>query len=433
MKRNKSTELTKNINNFFNQKQIYYNNNKAEKDILSFPNLENYINSNDINAIDYKNIPYNKYNNQNLNLKNNYYYPSDINNIKTNISNSLEMSKNSQEASLSMDDNEKNIFLLSEKVKEQEQNIMYLNNRLQNYDITMNEITKLNIELNTLNEIIWKKNKTIQEFRDISDLSKLKFEELLKKHNDLMQKINLLQEENEKLKKIQKNENFENFNKIKEELSQVKNENNELKNKIREKEEVINGLNKKIEELKIKSKSIRENIAEFKENKSTLDLNSGLIFNYDNENENENGNLTYNMTNTEHKFNDIKINKDYNYMKMPFENEKIDNNYSNINNRNKGYSLVNIKLSQERRKTPLNINRNRGYTNIRNNNYFYGKDNSIRTEPSYIKLDKNDYLSKMHRMKNGYNYLNKKEVDPLDYSYYLLDNLKDNICTTYSK
>jgi hypothetical protein len=74
MKRNKSTELTKNINNFFNQKQIYYNNNKAEKDILSFPNLENYINSNDINAIDYKNIPYNKYNNQNLNLKNNYYY-----------------------------------------------------------------------------------------------------------------------------------------------------------------------------------------------------------------------------------------------------------------------------------------------------------------------------------------------------------------------
>ena len=277
MKRNKSTELTKNINNFFNQKQIYYNNNKAEKDILSFPNLENYINSNDINAIDYKNIPYNKYNNQNLNLKNNYYYPSDINNIKTNISNSLEMSKNSQEASLSMDDNEKNIFLLSEKVKEQEQNIMYLNNRLQNYDITMNEITKLNIELNTLNEIIWKKNKTIQEFRDISDLSKLKFEELLKKHNDLMQKINLLQEENEKLKKIQKNENFENFNKIKEELSQVKNENNELKNKIREKEEVINGLNKKIEELKIKSKSIRENIAEFKENKSTLDLNSGLI------------------------------------------------------------------------------------------------------------------------------------------------------------
>ena len=397
MKRNKSTELTKNINNFFNQKQIYYNNNKAEKDILSFPNLENYINSNDINAIDYKNIPYNKYNNQNLNLKNNYYYPSDINNIKTNISNSLEMSKNSQEASLSMDDNEKNIFLLSEKVKEQEQNIMYLNNRLQNYDITMNEITKLNIELNTLNEIIWKKNKTIQEFRDISDLSKLKFEELLKKHNDLMQKINLLQEENEKLKKIQKNENFENFNKIKEELSQVKNENNELKNKIREKEEVINGLNKKIEELKIKSKSIRENIAEFKENKSTLDLNSGLIFNYDN------------------------------------ENEKIDNNYSNINNRHKGYSLVNIKLSQERRKTPLNINRNRGYTNIRNNNYFYGKDNSIRTEPSYIKLDKNDYLSKMHRMKNGYNYLNKKEVDPLDYSYYLLDNLKDNICTTYSK
>jgi hypothetical protein len=425
MKRNKSTELTKNINNFINQNQIYYNNNKTEKDILPIPNLQNYTNANNINIIDYKSIPYNKYNNQNVNLKHDYHYPT--HNAKTNISNSLEMSNNSQEASLLMDDNEKNIFLLSEKVKEQEQNIIYLNNRLQNYDITMNEITKLNIELNTLNEIIWKKNKTIQEFRDISDLSKLKFEELLKKHNDLIQKINLLQEENEKLKKIQKNDNVENFNKIKEELTQMKIENNELKNKIREKEEIINGLNKKIEELKIKSKSIRENIADFKENKSTLDLNSGLIFNYDN----ENGNLTYNMTNTENKFNDI---KSYNYMKKPFENEKLDNNYSNINNRYKGYSLVNIKLSQERRNTPLNMIRNRGFPNIRNKNYFYYKDNSIRTEPSYINLDKKkDNLNKMHGMKNRCNFLNKKEVDPLDYSYYLLDNLKDNICTTYTK
>jgi len=430
MKRNKSTELTKNINNFINQNHKYYNNNNdIQKDILTIPNLKNYTNENSLNANDYKSTPYNKYNNQTFNLNNNYNYLSDINNIKTNISNSLEMSKNSQEASLSMDDNEKNIFLLSEKVKEQEQNIIYLNNRLQNYDITMNEITKLNIELNTLNEIIWKKNKTIQEFRDISDLSKLKFEELLKKHNDLMQKINLLQEENENLKKKQKNENLENLNKIKEELSKVKIENNELKNKIRGKEEVINGLNKKIEELEIKSKSIRENIAEFKENKSTLDLNSGLIFNYDN----ENGNLTYNMINTENKFNDIKSNKYYNYMKKSFENEKIDNNYTNINNRPKGYSLVNIKLSQERRNTPLNINRNLGYDNIRNNNYFYGKDISIRTEPSYINLDRKENLRKMYGIQNRYNYLNKKEPDPLDYSYYLLDSLKDNICTTYNK
>ena len=429
MKRNKSTELTKNINNFINQNQVYYNNNKIQKDILPIPNLKNYTNANNINIIDYKNFPYNKYNNQNENLKNDYHYLTL--NEKNNISNSLEMSNNSQEVSLVMNDNEKNIFLLSEKVKEQEQNIIYLNNRLQNYDITMNEITKLNIELNTLNEIIWKKNKTIQEFRDISDLSKLKFEELLKKHNDLMKKINLLQEENEKLKKMQKNENLENFNKIKEELSQVKTENNELKNKIREKEEVINGLNKKIEELEIRSKNFKENIIDFKENKSTLDLNSGLIFNYDN----ENGNLTYNMTNPENKFNDLKSNKDYNYnyMKKQFENEKLDNNYININNRHKGYSLVNIKLSQERRNTPLNINRNREYSNIRNNNYFYRKDNSIRTEPSYINSDKNEKLNKMYGMKKRYNYLKKKEVDPLDYSYYLLDNLKDNICTTYNK
>ena len=429
MKRNKSTELSKNINNFTNHNQIYYNNNKTQKDILAIPNLKNYTTSKNINYIDYKNTPYNKFNNQNLNLKKTYYYCPDINDPKANISNSLEMSNNSQEASLLTDTNEKNIALLSEKVKEQEQNIIYLNNRLQNYDITMNEITKLNIELNTLNEIIWKKNKTIQEFRDISDLSKLKFEELLKKHNDLIQKINLLQEENEKLKTIQNNENLENLNKIKEELAQVKNENNDLKNKIREKEEVINGLNKKIEELEIKSKSIRENIIEFNENKNTLDLNSGLIFNYDN----ENGNLTYNINNTENKFNDIKSNKDYNYINRPFENEKQANNYTNSNNRHKTYSLVNIKLSQERRNTPLNVNRIHGYNNIRNNNYLYRKDNSIRTEPSYINLDKNDNFRKNNGMKRRYHYLNKKELDPLNYSYYLLDNLKDNISSTYKK
>lgn len=431
MKRNKSTELAKKISNFKNLNQIYYNNNnEADKDILPIPNIKNYTNSNNINFIDYRSIPYNnQFNNQNLNLKNNYPTDININNLKTNISNAFEMSNNSQEVSSLMDDNEKNVYLLSEKVKEQEQNIIYLNNRLQNYDITMNEITKLNIELNTLNEIIWKKNKTIQEFRDISDLSKIKFEELLKKHNDLMQKINMLQEENEKLKKIEKNDNLENFNKIKEELNQVKNENNELKNRIREKEEEINRLNKKIDELEIKSKSIKDNIIDFKENKSTLDLNSGLIFNYDN----ENGNLTYNMINTENKFNDFKNNKNYNYMNKPFENEKLGNNYTNINNRNKGYSLVNIKLSQERRNTPLNINRNHRYINIRNNKYLNRKDNSIRTEPSYANLDKNDNLNKMYGMKSRYNYLNKKEVDPLDYSYYLLDNLKDNICTTYKK
>ena len=95
---------------------------------------------------------------------------------------------------------EKNIALLNEKIKEQESEIEYLNNRLKNYDETMDEITQLNIELNKLNEIIRNKNITIQEYREISELSKTKFEQLIKNKNELLQRIKILEQENKELK-----------------------------------------------------------------------------------------------------------------------------------------------------------------------------------------------------------------------------------------
>ena len=92
------------------------NKSKIEKDVLPIPNLKNYINHiNNNNSFPQKN--YNKYNAQSLTLNNNYFL--NINDI-----------------------NERNILLLKEKVKEQEKSIIYLNSRLQNYDIAMNEITK---------------------------------------------------------------------------------------------------------------------------------------------------------------------------------------------------------------------------------------------------------------------------------------------------
>ena len=71
----------------------------------------------------------------------------------------------------------------------------------------MEQITNLNIEINKLNEIIKNKNNTIQEFRDITDLSKRKIEELLKNKNELLIKINNLEQENKNLKKLYKNSN----------------------------------------------------------------------------------------------------------------------------------------------------------------------------------------------------------------------------------
>ena len=108
MKKNKSNELA--------NKNKNYNKSKIEKDVLPIPNLKNYINHiNNNNSFPQKN--YNKYNAQSLTLNNNY--------------------------SLNINDiNERNILLLKEKVKEQEKSIIYLNSRLQNYDIAMNEITK---------------------------------------------------------------------------------------------------------------------------------------------------------------------------------------------------------------------------------------------------------------------------------------------------
>ena len=95
---------------------------------------------------------------------------------------------------------DKNIEMLKEKIKEQENDIFYLNSRLKNYDSTIEEVTRLNIEINKLNEIIREKNFTIQEFKEITELSKRKFDELLKNKSELIQIIKKLEKENKELK-----------------------------------------------------------------------------------------------------------------------------------------------------------------------------------------------------------------------------------------
>ena len=135
-------ELDETPNRFdFNKNKS--NNNKILEKNINFKNKSNFDNNN---------------NNENINI--NY---NDMNNNIDNVMNEMKMNEVIEplESTLSSNLYEKNIAILNDKIKEQENEIKYLNERLKNYDTTMDEMANLNIELNRLNDIIRNKNKTI--------------------------------------------------------------------------------------------------------------------------------------------------------------------------------------------------------------------------------------------------------------------------------
>ena len=354
------------------------------------------INENQMNLI-------NSNNKINSNLKNNIY---NNNNINQNLVNNLENGYNipdSLESSMSTKINEKNIALLKDRIKKQENDILYLNNRLKNYDMCVDQITKLNFEINKLNEIINNKNNTIQEFREITDLSKRKIEELINNKKEMIQKINILEKENKKLNNLYENKNIyyntierksnigniniEDHNKLKYDLNKIAEENKRLRNQIDEKDDKIKYLNDVIEKLK-------------KEN---------FNFNFSN-------NINY------EKVNDNKLKEPlekYNNLKRIYQNNK------------RTYSI------QGRSPTPISTNYySEKYDFIPKNNFFW-KECSFRTEPTNAinnpKKNSNNSKRMIHSFHNKYNYLkNKYRVNPLDYSNYLLDNLQENISHHYN-
>ena len=328
--------------------------------------------------------------NNNPNLNNNYINNNEINNlgIEYNIPESLE-------SSLSSKINEQNLALLNDKIKKQENDIIYLNNRLKNYDICVDQITQLNIEINKLNEIINNKNKTIQEFREIADLSKNKIEELMNNKKELNQKINFLEKENKRLNDLNKykenNNNYidkkayienikiEDYNKLKYDLNQIIQENKKLKTKIKEKDEKIENLENFIKKLK-------------KEKKDKINL---IYSNID-------------------------------------EKSKIaiqPNNWKKITkNTQKTYSI------QERSPTPIITNNYNGRYDLNSKNHFHKKDNSsFRTEPNNSVFMSNNHSKRiLANFHNKYNYLkNKYRISPLEYNNYTGDNFKDNINPLY--
>ena len=228
---------------------------------------------------------------------------------------------------------DKNIEMLKEKIKEQENDIFYLNSRLKNYDSTIEEVTRLNIEINKLNEIIREKNFTIQEFKEITELSKRKFDELLKNKSELIQIIKKLEKENKELKS--NINNFDNnFINMKKDLENIIKENRDLKKE-------LYGKNKKI-------KNINDIVERVSNNKNNNNLNKN------------NNNQKY---------------KNINFNENLFQKGNYNNYHKEKNDR--------FNFLKERSKTPLlNKFNNEEYDlpNQRFNNfrqYF-----SIRTEPN---------------------------------------------------
>ena len=334
----------------------------------------------------------NNYNN-NPNFNNNYINNNEINNLDIgyNIPESLE-------SSLSSKINEQNLILLNDKIKKQENDIIYLNNRLKNYDVCVDQITKLNIEINKLNEIINNKNNTIQEFRTIADLSKKKIEELVNNKKELTQKIIFLERENKKLNDFNKfsenNSNnyidkityigktqIEDYNKLKYDFNQIFQENRKLKEKINEKDEKIENLQNIIEKIKNEKK--------------------------------DNINLLYSNIND----------------KSKVQSNKLNNNLKKINKiPQKTYSI------QERSPTPIITNNINGRYDLNPKNQFNRKDNSsFRTEPNNSVFMSNNHSKRIFdNFHNKYNYLkNKYRIKPLEYNNYLGDNFNDNINSLY--
>ena len=429
-------------------KKILNNNSKniLQQKIRKEKNSNFYQNQN-TNNLNYNNdFNLNKKKN-NINNNNNY---NDNNIQNLNINNEYNP-PDSTESSLSAKIYEKNIALLNDKIKEQENNITYLNNRLKNYDTTIEQITKLNIELNKLNEVIKNKNVTIQEFRDIADMSKSKLEQFIKDQNELIEKIAILEEENKKLKNNNLNYNIiniEEYNKIKNDLNEISKENNDLKSQINQKDEKIKILNDLIDKLKNAQIDRNKNLKVYSNTNLNYNIdkniNPNLNYNLD---KNINTNLNINIdNNNKYNKNDIHYHKiDYkkknniiDFRTIYKKNEKYlnedpslkyNNNWKIINNLTKrNYSL------REKSPKPLTKNVHNDKYDLFKNNIYHKHDYSYRTEPNSVINIGNSFTKKMANFKNKYNYLeNKYTVKPFDYNSYLLHNIQNNINRSYNK
>ena len=194
-----------------------------------------------------------------------------------------------------------NILSLNKKIISQQNDISYLKTRLENYDNSINEISRLNKELSKMKKSIKAKNEIISEFQKITEITKTKFEnyinanklqiknyentygnlpEIQKENENLNQKLISLQKQNKELKEKYKeieSKNKNDLDKVKEDMNNIKKnyENLVEENGNIKKENIHN--NREIEKIRQKLSSHEKNEVELdKINKKYSELENQI-------------------------------------------------------------------------------------------------------------------------------------------------------------
>lgn len=313
-------------------------------------------------------------------------------------------------------DNNMNADLLKEKIKSQKKDIEYLKNRLKNYDETISEVTRLNLELNKMNEILKKKNETILEYQNLSEVSKTKFNNYLNRANSKKLIFEKKEENYEQLKSknnylIEQIKIMEKENKsLQHKLNSIKNKNLYEIDHIRNEIDVIN-----IEYEKEKKQNMLINEEKIRKNKEIIDLKTKLIACNKFKEEINNINNKYNilekqinekdqtieeLTNINNNLKDkIEISND-NYNQVVYDQKNLELKLNNLIDKVKEYEII---LKDEKNKNKYNNNYNTSVDDY-NNTSRMGKnlDNSYYT--NYSRGNHNHYP--IRNNSNKYIFLN---------------------------
>ena len=422
-----------------------FHNNTLNKDKLHKPNIIlQKITKENNKLINYDNNTIDNYNNLNMKLKHN------------NIDNNLNLGKNQIES-------------LNNKILCQQNEIDYLKSSLQNYNKTMKEFIKLNMQVKNLEQELKNKNNIISEFQQLSLLTKNKFEMYLNKNNiqrqeyeKKLENYNNIQIENNNLKQkifILENQNKELQKKIKEIEFKNKTELDLIQNDIisikKEYENILKQNNDIIKDNNIKTKEneeLKNKLKSYEKYKNELDniKNKYLLIenkmNYKDKNIKELKSLNETLEQKLYSTND-------NYNKILNEKKGLQDKLRTIENLNNHYK-INFKDKEYEIPEPIRLNKSTiSKKMIRRGKRAYYSHNNNRNILGNIGINEfnnNDYMdynekflfnnkvkrriSNTNTKVNYSNYLKNNNTLPaqkyeksFDYSNFLLDNLKTKI------
>ena len=340
------------------------------------------------------------------------------------------------------------IDLLNEKIISQKKNILYLKSRLDNYNNIKKEISRLNQELNKVDEAIKIKNDIISEYQLLSEITKNKFAnyinksdsklkeynkkmlnipDLQKENNNLTQKILILLNENKKLK--QKYEEMELYNK--KEIDYIKNDiinlKNNFENIIKEndiiKKENINSDNE-IENLR-KQLLLKEN---YESELDDINKKCFLLENQINQKENTIENLQKINEVLKKKLNST--NDDYNKILNKQNKQKsLQEKIKQLESLCEEYELALRKLKKSKSLCPI-INKNKIYDNNNYNRNYSNRNKNIifKRYNSRIFYKHNNDKKIIENKKDIYNNMFNefKDNSDINYDYYNLTDTANN-------